>query len=218
MGNVRSMFGWDWVCVNAAALAVVVAIVGGLTSAIWYLGTLMGTLAPTASVATVDEKVDALNVRVETLATTDDVDALNVRVETLATTDDVDALDEKVEALNVRVETLATTDDLDALDEKVEALNVRVETLATTDDLDALDEKVEALNVRVETLATTDDLDALNVKVNQLQAMFPLMMSCIIEQNRQLLVAIAQDQLPVPELPASCETSLALAQAGATGR
>ena len=87
MGNVRSMFGWDWVRVNAAALAVVVAIVGGLTSAIWYLGTLMGTLAPTASVATVDEKVEALN----------------VRVETLATTDDVAALDEKVEALNVRV-------------------------------------------------------------------------------------------------------------------
>ncbi|MCY3813599.1 MAG: hypothetical protein OXH15_17540, partial [Gammaproteobacteria bacterium] len=114
-----------------------------------------------------------------------------------ATTDDV-------EALNVRVETLATTDD-------VEALNVRVETLATTDD-------VEALNVRVETLATTDDVEALNVKVNQLQAMFPLMMSCIIEQNRQILVAVAQDQLPVPELPASCETSLALAQASATGR
>ena len=63
------MFGWDWVRVNAAALAVVVAIVGGLTSAIWYLGTLMGTLAPTASVATVDEKVEALNVRVENLAT-----------------------------------------------------------------------------------------------------------------------------------------------------
>ena len=165
MGNVRSMFGWDWVRVNAAALAVVVAIVGGLTSAIWYLGTLMGTLAPTASVATVDEKVEALNVRVETLATTDDVEALNVRVETLATTDDV-----------------------------------------------------EALNVRVETLATTDDVEALNVKVNQLQAMFPLMMSCIIEQNRQILVALAQDQLPVPELPASCETSLALAQASATGR
>lgn len=133
MGNVRSMFGWDWVRVNAAALAVVVAIVGGLTSAIWYLGTLMGTLAPTASVAT-------------------------------------------------------------------------------------LDEKVEALNVRVETLATTEDVEALNVKVNQLQAMFPLMMSCIIEQNRQILVALAQDQLPVPELPASCETSLALAQASATGR
>jgi len=133
MGNVRSMFGWDWVRVNAAALAVVVAIVGGLTSAIWYLGTLMGTLAPTASVA-------------------------------------------------------------------------------------AVDEKVEALNVRVETLATTDDVEALNVKVNQLQAMFPLMMSCIIEQNRQILVAVAQDQLPLPELPASCETSLALAQAGATGR
>ena len=133
MGNVRSVFGWDWVRVNAGALAVVVAIVGGLTSAIWYLGTLMGTLAPTASVATVDEKV-------------------------------------------------------------------------------------EALNVRVETLATTDDVEALNVKVNQLQAMFPLMMSCIIEQNRQILVAVAQDQLPVPELPASCETSLALAQAGATGR
>ncbi len=149
MGNVRSMFGWDWVRVNAAALAVVVAIVGGLTSAIWYLGTLMGTLAPTASVAAVDEKVEALNVRVETLATTDDV---------------------------------------------------------------------EALNVRVETLATTDDVEALNVKVNQLQAMFPLMMSCIIEQNRQILVAVAQDQLPLPELPASCETSLALAQAGATGR
>ena len=195
MGNVRSMFGWDWVRVNAAALAVVVAIVGGLTSAIWYLGTLMGTLAPTASVATVDEKVEALN----------------VRVETLATTDDVEALDEKVEALNVRVETLATTDDVEALDEKVEALNVRVETLATTDD-------VEALNVRVETLATTDDVEALHVKVNQLQAMFPLMMSCIIEQNRQILVVTAQDQLPVPELPASCETSLALAQASATGR
>jgi len=195
MGNVRSVFGWDWVRVNAAALAVVVAIVGGLTSAIWYLGTLMGTLAPTASVAAVEEKVDALN----------------VRVETLATTDDVDALDEKVEALNVRVETLATTDD-------VEALNVRVETLATTDDVEALDEKVEALNARVETLATTDDVNALNVKVNQLQAMFPLMMSCIIEQNRQILVAVAQDRLPVPELPASCETSLALAQAGATGR
>ena len=172
MGNIRSMFGWDWVRVNAAALAVVVAIVGGLASAIWYLGTLMGTLAPTASVAAVDEKVDALNVRVETLATTDDVNAL---------------------------------------DEKVEALNVRVETLATTDD-------VEALNVRVETLATTDDVNAVSVKVNQLQAMFPLMMSCIIEQNRQILVAVAQDQLPVPELPASCETSLALAQAGATGR
>ena len=172
MGNVRSMFGWDWVRVNAAALAVVVAIVGGLTSAIWYLGTLMGTLAPTASVATLDEKVEALNVRVETLATTDDV----------------------------------------------AALNVRIETLATTDDVAALDEKVEALNVRVETLATTDDFEALNVKVNQLQAMFPLMMSCIIEQNRQILVAVAQDQLPVPELPASCETSLALAQAGATGR
>ncbi|MDE2907409.1 MAG: hypothetical protein OXQ28_15140 [Acidobacteriota bacterium] len=156
MGNVRSMFGWDWVRVNAAALAVVVAIVGGLTSAIWYLGTLMGTLAPTASVAKVDEKV--------------------------------------------------------------EALNVRVETLATKEDVEALDEKVEALNVRVETLATTDDVEALNVKVNQLQAMFPLMMSCIIEQNRQILVALAQDQLPVPELPASCETSLALAQAGATGR
>ncbi|MYN65660.1 MAG: hypothetical protein F4X11_11615 [Acidobacteria bacterium] len=156
MGNVRSMFGWDWVRVNAAALAVVVAIVGGLTSAIWYLGTLMGTLAPTASVAT--------------------------------------------------------------LDEKVEALNVRVETLATTDDVEALDEKVEALNVRVETLATTDDVEALNVKVNQLQAMFPLMMSCIIEQNRQIFVALAQDQLPVPELPASCETSLALAQASASGR
>ena len=195
MGNVRSMFGWDWVRVNAAALAVVVAIVGGLTSAIWYLGTLMGTLAPTASVATVDEKVEALN----------------VRVETLATTDDVATLDEKVEALNVRVETLATTDDVAALDEKVEALNVRVETLATTDE-------VEALNVRVETLATTDDVEALNVKVNQLQAMFPLMMSCIIEQNRQIFVALAQDQLPVPELPASCETSLALAQASATGR
>ena len=179
MGNVRSMFGWDWVRVNAAALAVVVAIVGGLTSAIWYLGTLMGTLAPTASVATVDEKV---------------------------------------EALNVRVETLATKEDVEALDEKVEALNVRVETLATTDDVDALDEKVEALNVRVETLATTDDVEALNVKVNQLQAMFPLMMSCIIEQNRQIFVALAQDQLPVPELPASCETSLALAQASATGR
>ena len=188
MGNVRSMFGWDWVRVNAAALAVVVAIVGGLTSAIWYLGTLMGTLAPTASVATLDEKVEALN----------------VRVETLATTDDVEALDEKVEALNVRVETLATTED-------VEALNVRVETLATTED-------VEALNVRVETLATTEDVEALNVKVNQLQAMFPLMMSCIIEQNRQIFVALAQDQLPVPELPASCETSLALAQASATGR
>ena len=156
MGNVRSRFGWDWVRVNAAALAVIVAIVGGLTSAIWYLGTLMGTLAPTASVA--------------------------------------------------------------AVDEKVEALNVRVETLATTDDVEALDEKVEALNVRVETLATTDDVEALNVKVNQLQAMFPLMMSCIIEQNRQILVAVAQDQLPVPELPASCETSLALAQASATGR
>ena len=195
MGNVRSMIGWDWVRVNAAALAVVVAIVGGLTSAIWYLGTLMGTLAPTASVATVDEKVEALN----------------VRIETLATTDDVAALDEKVEALNVRVETLATADDVAALDEKVEALNVRVETLATTDE-------VEALNVRVETLATTDEVEALNVKVNQLQAMFPLMMSCIIEQNRQILVAVAQDQLPVPELPASCETSLALAQAGATGR
>ena len=195
MGSVRSMFGWDWVRVNAAALAVVVAIVGGLTSTIRYLGTLMGTLAPTASVATVDEKVEALN----------------VRVETLATTDDVEALDEKVEALNARVETLATTDDVEALDEKVEALNVRVETLATTDD-------VEALNVRVETLATTDDVETLNVKVNQLQAMFPLMMSCIIEQNRQILVAVAQDQLPVPELPASCETSLALAQAGATGR
>ena len=195
MGNVRSMIGWDWVRVNAAALAVVVAIVGGLTSAIWYLGTLMGTLAPTASVATVDEKVEALT----------------VRVEALATTDDVDALDEKVESLNVRVETLATTED-------VEALNVRVETLATTDDVDALDEKVESLNVRVETLATTDDVEALNVKVNQLQAMFPLMMSCIIEQNRQIFVALAQDQLPVPELPASCETSLALAQAGATGR
>ena len=195
MGNVRSMFGWDWVRVNAAALAVVVAIVGGLTSAIWYLGTLMGTLAPTASVATVDEKVEALT----------------VRVEALATTDDVDALDEKVESLNVRVETLATTED-------VEALNVRVETLATTDDVDALGEKVESLNVRVETLATTDDVEALNVKVNQLQAMFPLMMSCIIEQNRQIFVALAQDQLPVPELPASCETSLALAQAGATGR
>ena len=211
MRNVRSMFGWDWVRVNAAALAVVVAIVGGLTSAIWYLGTLMGTLAPTASVATVDEKVEALNVRVETLATTDDVEALNVRVETLATTDEVEALDEKVEALNVRVETLATADDVAALDERVEALNVRVETLATTDD-------VEALNVRVETLATTDDVETLNVKVNQLQAMFPLMMSCIIEQNRQILVAVAQEQLPVPELPASCETSLALAQAGATGR
>ena len=205
------MFGWDWVRVNAAALAVVVAIVGGLTSTIRYLGTLMGTLAPTASVATVDEKVEALNVRVETLATTDDVETLNVRVETLATTDDVEALDEKVETLNVRVETLATTDDVEALDEKVEALNVRVETLATTDD-------VEALNVRVETLATTDDVETLNVKVNQLQAMFPLMMSCIIEQNRQILVAVAQDRLPVPELPASCETSLALAQAGATGR
>ena len=149
MGNVRSMFGWDWVRVNAAALAVVVAIVGGLTSAIWYLGTLMGTLAPTASVATVDEKVEALNVRVETLATKEDV---------------------------------------------------------------------EALNVRVETLATTEDVEALNVKVNQLQVMFPLMMSCIIEQNRQIFVALAQDQLPVPELPASCETSLALAQASATGR
>ena len=195
MANVRSTFGWDWVRVNAAALAVVVAIVGGLTSAIWYLGTLMGTLAPTASVATVDEKVEALN----------------VRIETLATTDHVAALDEKVEALNVRVETLATADDVAALDERVEALNVRVETLATTDE-------VEALNVRVETLATTDDVAALNVKVNQLQAMFPLMMSCIIEQNRQILVAVAQDQLPVPELPASCETSLALAQAGATGR
>jgi chaperonin cofactor prefoldin len=195
MGSVRSMFGWDWVRVNAAALAVVVAIVGGLTSAIWYLGTLMGTLAPTASVATVDEKVEALNVRVETLATTDDV-----------------------EALNVRVETLATTDEVEALDEKVEALNVRVETLATTDDVNAVDEKVEALNVRVETLATTDDVNAVSVKVNQLQAMFPLMVSCIIEQNRQILVALAQDQLPVPELPASCETSLALAQAGATGR
>ena len=200
------MFGWDWVRVNAAALAVVVAIVGGLTSAIWYLGTLMGTLAPTASVATVDEKVEALNVRVETLATTEDVEAL------------VATVDEKVEALNVRVETLATTEDVEALDEKVEALNVRVETLATTDDVDALDEKVEALNVRVETLATTDDVEALNVKVNQLQAMFPLMMSCIIEQNRQIFVALAQDQLPVPELPASCETSLALAQASATGR
>ena len=172
MGNVRSVFGWDWVRVNAAALAIVVAIVGGLTSAIWYLGTLMGTLAPTASVAAVEEKVDALNVRVETLATTDDVNAL---------------------------------------DEKVEALNVRVETLATTDD-------VEALNVRVETLATTDDVNAVSVEVNQLQAMFPLMMSCIIEQNRQILVAVAQDRLPVPELPASCETSLAVAQAGATGR
>ena len=99
MGNVRSMFGWDWVRVNAAALAVVVAIVGGLTSAIWYLGTLMGTLAPTASVAAVDEKVEALNVRVETLATTDDVEALNVRVETLATTDDVEALNVKVNQL-----------------------------------------------------------------------------------------------------------------------
>ena len=172
MGNVRSMFGWDWVRVNAAALAVVVAVVGGLTSAIWYLGTLMGTLAPTTFVAAVDEKVDALNVRVETLATTDDVEVL---------------------------------------DEKVEALNVRVETPATTED-------VESLNVRVETLATTDDVNAVSVKVNELQAMFPLMMSCIIEQNRQILVAVAQDQLPVPELPASCETSLALAQASATGR
>lgn len=33
-----------------------------------------------------------------------------------------------------------------------------------------------------------------------------------------LFGALAQDQLPVPELPASCETSLALAQASATGR
>ena len=45
-----------------------------------------------------------------------------------------------------------------------------------------------------------------------------LMVSCIIEQNRQILVAVAQDRLPVPELPASCDTTLALAQAGATGR
>ena len=126
--RVRPMSGWDWVRVNAAALAVVFAIIGGLTSAIWYLGTLMGTLAPTASVASVDEKVDALN-------------------------------------------------------------------------------------VKVETLATTDDVNALSVKVNRLQAMFPLMMSCIIEQNRQILVATAQEQLPVPELPASCETALATAPA-----
>ena len=46
----------------------------------------------------------------------------------------------------------------------------------------------------------------------------PLMMSCTIEQNRQILVATAQEQLPVPELPASCETALALAQTGATGQ
>lgn len=132
--GVRSTTRWNWVRVNAAALAVVVAIVGGLTSAIWYLGTLMGTLAPTASVAMVDEKVDALN-------------------------------------------------------------------------------------VRVETLATTDDVNLVSAKVNQLQAMFPLMMSCIIEQNRQILVAVAQEQLPVPALPASCETALALAQAaGVTGQ
>ena len=127
------MRGWYWFRENAAALAVVVAIVGGLTSAIWYLGTLMGTLAPTASVTTVDEKVDELN-------------------------------------------------------------------------------------VRVETLATTADVNLLSAKVNQLQAMFPLMMSCIIEQNRQILTAVAQKQLPMPELPVGCETALELARDGATGQ
>lgn len=127
------MNGWYWVRENAAALAVVVAIVGGLTSAVWYLGTLMGTLARTASVAAVDEGIDNLN-------------------------------------------------------------------------------------VRVETLASTADVNLLSAKVNQLQAMFPLMMSCIIEQNRQILTAVAQEQLAVPELPASCETALELARAGATGQ
>ena len=75
------------------------------------------------------------------------------------------------------------------------------------------------MNVRAETLATTDDVNLLSAKVNQLQTMFPLMMSCIMEQNRQILVAVAQEQLPVPALPASCETALALARAtGVTGQ
>ena len=92
-------------------------------------------------------------------------------------------------------------------------------TLAPTASVAMVDEKVDALNVRVETLAMTDDVNLLSTKVDQLQAMFPLMMSCIIEQNRQILVAVAQEQLPVPALPASCETALALAQGtGVTGQ
>ena len=125
----------DWFRINAAALAVIVATLGGLTSTIWYLGTLMGTLATTDSVTAVDGKVDALNIRVETLATT------------------------------------------------------------------------EAVNL-------------LSDKVDRLQSTYPLMMSCIVEQNRQILMTVGQDQpAPPPELPASCETALALArQAGPTGQ
>ena len=134
--------GWSWIRINAAALTVVGAFVGGLTGSVWYLGTLMGSLATTTAVGAVDEKVDAIN--------------------------------------------------------------VKVETLATTTAVGAVDEKVDAVNAKVETI----------------QAMFPLMMSCIIDQNRQTLTAIARPEAAATEVAPleSCRIAQALAQEAAVGR
>ena len=141
---------WSWIRINAAALTVVGAFLGGLTGAVWYLGT-----------------------------------------------------------------TMATTTDVNQVETKVDAVSDQLLTLATTAAVEEVETKVDAVS---------DQLD-------QFQAMFPLMVVCILEQNRQLMVAIDLSGLPPTgnpdidprlrgpqDLPASCDTALALAQRAAGGQ
>ena len=130
--------GWGWVRINAGALTVVGAFIGGLTGGVWYLGT-----------------------------------------------------------------TMATTIDVDQVEVKVDDLSAKVEPLATTTDINQVEAKV----------------DDLNAKVDQLQVTFSLMMSCIIEQNRQTVALVARRQpAPAPPLPASCETALELVRTSVTSQ